>query len=447
MTEDLENLSVLGEEFEIEDDELLNALEDIEDQLQLTPEQLEQLGAKSASWLIFLEDKACKEEYLKRLHDFLLFHYNKSFEQPSMELNMMDYFQFNHDKKDEDGDPYYAPTTLRSWFSVFQAFYLHSGRGKLKEVAPIINIKLNQWVKEHEAKKAKTFTREDLIPLFQAQNTPETLLWKAYSAIALGCAARNCEMNKMTWESVSESRSSNNGELFFEVSFYRAKPNGPKIKMSANIKGDLEVQAIMEYRQCFSSEKRNGKFFKKLVTKEGIIQGNNVNIGKNMLKNYGKAIAKWMNKDDFNNYTGHCFRRTSATLAADHGLTLPQIKTLTGHKSDSVAQQYIDRSNVQLDLVNEAVSMAGNKRSRDEVDSSPQRKRVKQPQQASSSSSSRPLQSNQPRTQIDLNFAGAVINAPIYLDLKALEMMGTGAPAGGRKDKNNTEMDNEKENT
>jgi len=91
--------------------------------------------------------------------------------------------------------------------------------------------------------------------------------------------------------------------------------------------------------------------------------------------------------------------------------------------------------------------MAGNKRSRDEVDSSPQRKRVKQPQQASSSSSSRPLQSNQPRTQIDLNFAGAVINAPIYLDLKALEMMGTGAPAGGRKDKNNTEMDNEKENT
>jgi len=49
---------------------------------------------------------------------------------------------------------------------------------------------------------------------------------------------------------------------------------------------------------------------------------------------------------------------------------MPQIKALTGHKSDTVVQGYIDRSKVQRDLVANAVSIQPKKRSATELDES-----------------------------------------------------------------------------
>lgn len=43
-------------------------------------------------------------------------------------------------------------------------------------------------------------------------------------------------------------------------------------------------------------------------------------------------------------YTGHCWRRTTATMAAEYVMSLPQIKQITGHKSYTVVQGYIDSS-------------------------------------------------------------------------------------------------------
>ena len=42
--------------------------------------------------------------------------------------------------------------------------------------------------------------------------------------------------------------------------------------------------------------------------------------------------------------TGHFLRRTAISIAANAGLTLVQLKALSGHKSDAVVQQYICKS-------------------------------------------------------------------------------------------------------
>lgn len=144
--------------FEFEQD-FFDALE--EDEVQLTQEQVDIYGVNSPSFQTFLEGKKCRAVYEKRLHDFLSYH-AEHFEEENMTANLISYFQFSHEKVDGDGDPVYAPTSLRSWLSVFQAFYLHTGRGDLKKEAPIIGVKLDQWEKEHEARKAKTFTKNDL---------------------------------------------------------------------------------------------------------------------------------------------------------------------------------------------------------------------------------------------------------------------------------------------
>jgi hypothetical protein len=68
------------------------------------------------------------------------------------------------------------------------------------------------------------------------------------------------------------------------------------------------------------------------------------NVEKATLSHFGVAIATRLELACAEAYTGHCYRRTAATLAANYGLSLAQLKTLTGHKSDKVVQRYIDKS-------------------------------------------------------------------------------------------------------
>ena len=55
-------------------------------------------------------------------------------------------------------------------------------------------------------------------------------------------------------------------------------------------------------------------------------------------------------------FTGHCWRRTAVTNLANKGHTLPQIKAVTGHESDTVVQGYIEKS--ATELLKTAKSMA-----------------------------------------------------------------------------------------
>lgn len=66
-------------------------------------------------------------------------------------------------------------------------------------------------------------------------------------------------------------------------------------------------------------------------------------IGHNTLSQFPKKIAAFL-KLNTEGFTGHCFRRTAATLLANNGGDLMQIKRLGGWKSSTVAEGYIDSS-------------------------------------------------------------------------------------------------------
>jgi len=70
-------------------------------------------------------------------------------------------------------------------------------------------------------------------------------------------------------------------------------------------------------------------------------------VGHNPLSETGKRIARWLQLPNPERYTGHCFRRSSATAAADAGASLVRLKRIGGWKSDAVAQTYIDVSEVE----------------------------------------------------------------------------------------------------
>lgn len=67
-------------------------------------------------------------------------------------------------------------------------------------------------------------------------------------------------------------------------------------------------------------------------------------IGKNKMGSMPKEIASFLQLPDAKLYTGHSFRRTSATLLADAGADITTIKRLGGWKSTNVAEGYIEDS-------------------------------------------------------------------------------------------------------
>lgn len=57
-----------------------------------------------------------------------------------------------------------------------------------------------------------------------------------------------------------------------------------------------------------------------------------------------KQIAEYLGLPDAKLYTGHCFRRSSATILVDAGGDLLELKRHGGWRSSTVAEGYVDDS-------------------------------------------------------------------------------------------------------
>jgi hypothetical protein len=75
---------------------------------------------------------------------------------------LITYFMKMRKENNADEQRAYAPTTMRGWFSMFKAFWLHTGRGDLEALVPLISTKLNHWQAAYITEKASTFTKEDM---------------------------------------------------------------------------------------------------------------------------------------------------------------------------------------------------------------------------------------------------------------------------------------------
>lgn len=67
-------------------------------------------------------------------------------------------------------------------------------------------------------------------------------------------------------------------------------------------------------------------------------------MGINKIGEVPKKIAQFLNLEDVHLYTGHCLRRTSATLLSDSGADLTSLKRHGGWRSNTVAESYIEDS-------------------------------------------------------------------------------------------------------
>lgn len=67
-------------------------------------------------------------------------------------------------------------------------------------------------------------------------------------------------------------------------------------------------------------------------------------VGIHKISSTAREVAKYLNLENFSEYTGHSLRRTSATILVDSGGDLTCLKRHGGWRSDTVAEGYIEGS-------------------------------------------------------------------------------------------------------
>ena len=80
-------------------------------------------------------------------------------------------------------------------------------------------------------------------------------------------------------------------------------------------------------------------------------------MGRHWFYYYPKDIAKFLKKPNWEKYAGHSICRTGATVYADCGVSMSQLKKYGGWKSNAVAEQYHTNSLVlKIDTANTITS-------------------------------------------------------------------------------------------
>ena len=289
-------------------------------------------GQNSREWSDAMDSFGSRKLYEDRLNDFLEAA-RADHSESTLEMKLVKYFNDARTQKNEKGEDRYRASSFRSWNSVFSKFWKHCKHQDLRQILPAIEDKIGKWEKlQQEAKQARTFTKDELITFFEMPTTVENLADKAYAAIALSFAARGVEAAGIMWESVSRTNDSVTKESQITIRYKRTKTTGVPETLVALISGRLEIKALEEYESCFSASEKTGRYFRKLVcTASGTaITATKQNIGHNTTAKTGVRIANRLGLDSPGLYTGHTFRRTAATICAESGMTLPEIKLVTG---------------------------------------------------------------------------------------------------------------------
>jgi integrase len=260
--------------------------------------------------------------YESAIKDFAIWQSNK---EQDINILLIDYFQYLHNLKNEEGNNKYAPTTLRSKHSIFKLFWKMTGRGDLDYVCPIIDKNIKIWTKGYSVKKALAFTKDQLIQYHSIPHlhNPKYLTIKVYSIIAVSFAARSSEPHLINWEDVEKIN-----DDYYKIRYHRVKQSTStsNIANSVLIIGAREIRILDEYVSVFQRNERRGRFFRYLkLDRDYNIKATDNVIGKNPCQSFGKQMATQLGLPNATDYTGHCWRHTAITLCGDNNMSADNI--------------------------------------------------------------------------------------------------------------------------
>jgi integrase len=186
------------------------------------------------------------------------------------------------------------------------------------------------------SKKSKVLRKEDITKFLKNADDKTYFMMKVALIVGLAGACRRDELTNLRMENVRDEGQC----IHIVIPNTKTKISREFFVTSGNIEGTNMVEIVRRYiaiRPCnvdhsrFFIAYRNGKCIKQPV-------------GVNMFGKIPRIIASFLNLPNPEQYTGHCFRRSSASLLADSGADLLTVKRHGGWRSNTVAEGYIEDS-------------------------------------------------------------------------------------------------------
>ncbi|KAJ8969130.1 hypothetical protein NQ317_003254, partial [Molorchus minor] len=220
----------------------------------------------------------------------------------------------------------------------------------------LYDIAYNRFKKWCAEKNVQVYSENVLLAYFSenAKNYKSSTLWAQYSMVkscliiydnidiskfskvglilGIAGACRTDELVNLTVDDIEDVGSS------LIVKIPNTKTKIPRIFVVTDVGNMLEL--FRKYLSLRPPHVKHKRLF--LYYKAGKCSSQPV--GKNTMGKIPSVVASYLKLPDVACYTGHCLRRSSATLLADAGVDITTIKRHAGWKSTTVAEGYVENS-------------------------------------------------------------------------------------------------------
>ncbi|KAL7286454.1 hypothetical protein TKK_0019400 [Trichogramma kaykai] len=224
----------------------------------------------------------------------------------------------------------FAPSTLWARYSMLKATLYAYDSVEIGSYKNVISF-LKRKNKHYKRKKSKILTSIEVTRFCREAEDEKFLLHKAVLVTGVSGACRREELTNLTIENVKDY-----DRKMMHISILKTKTG---VERSFAVVGDF-YKILKQYMNLRPKKCSTNRLF--LTYRDG--KCTNQPVGINKIGSIPNAIAKFLNLSDSDLYTGHSFRRTSATLLVEAGGDITNVKKLGGWKSTAVAESYIENS-------------------------------------------------------------------------------------------------------
>ncbi|KAK5643353.1 hypothetical protein RI129_007198 [Pyrocoelia pectoralis] len=293
-------------------------MEGSQDNLACTPPEIRELAKNTVANLLPIKSSG---EYKKQYEKFERWCNENKIEAISENV-LLGYFELQRRK--------YKASTLWTIYSM-----LRSCLNINKNIDISKYNKLQAFLKRasqhYTPRKSKILEEDNINKFIQVADDKTYLAMKVILIMGYNGACRREELTNMSVDDVEYRADS------IVVVIPKTKNYVPRTFL---ITDENWIDLIKKYANLRPKNITNRRFF--LTYRNGYCISSPIGI--NMMGKVPKTIAAFLKLQDPELFTGHCFRRSSATHIANSGGDLLTIKRLGGWKSSSVAESYVEAS-------------------------------------------------------------------------------------------------------
>ncbi|KAJ8914499.1 hypothetical protein NQ315_002772, partial [Exocentrus adspersus] len=194
----------------------------------------------------------------------------------------------------------------------------------------------------YKPKKSLILTREHIDEFLIKADTKEHLFNKVILIFGVAGACRRQELVTLSTTCVQDC-----GTHFL----VKLEDTKTKAERSIITPGKFEnvntLELVRRYSALRPTRTTHNRFFVNYIKEKCTVQP----VGIHKIGSVPSLVAKFLHLENFSSYTGHCFRRSSATLLANAGANMEVIKRHGGWRSSTVAEGYIeDCENTKINI-------------------------------------------------------------------------------------------------